>query len=255
MKPSTTYADRQTFGLLLVGEPKTGKTRIMMSFPGIYVQDWDRNLGSVARLEPTRQFFFDDPYIADDGKPISEDMLWEVNINQRLKLALADPQIQTVAIDSLSTLSDALIAHIKRLVRVQEGKTIDQLRIQDYGTLKTLFTRLVTYMRAFNKMIIWTTHQKIDKDEMSGALRYRINMPGSLADNFGGFYSDVWACDSQKSEPPKYYIYTGPTPRHVDLGNSLQLAYKIEVTNLTPSEIWNLIGPRIVKPQVTPNTK
>lgn len=246
MKPSSEYASRQTFGLLLVGEPKTGKSRVMMSFPGLYVQDWDRNLKAVTSLEPSREFWFDDPYTADDGKPIDTSMLWEVNINQRLKAAMADPRVKAVAIDSLSTLTDALVEHIKRLVKQQEGKTIEQLRIQDYGTFKVLLTRLITWMRSYDKLVIWTAHQKLDKDEATGAMTYRLNIPGQLADSFGGFYSDAWATTSQPFEPPKYFLNPMPTPRHVSLGNSLGLKAKIEITDKSPSQIWDLIGPKIL---------
>jgi GTPase SAR1 family protein len=244
MKQSNTYSNNLSFALLLVGEPKTGKTTVTSAFPRPYYLDFDRNLGSLVGRFPNRPFAYDNPYEADDGKEIDPLEVWEININQRLKTALASPDIDTIVIDSLSTMCDNLMYHIFKLVKRQEGKTIDTPRIQDYGTFRTLMIRLISYLRKQSKNIIFTAHQKIDKDELTGIINYRLNIPGQLADNFGGFFSDVWACTTKPgARGPTYSIATSPIFKHVELGHSFKIEHEYNVTDKTPDEIWKLFEP------------
>jgi hypothetical protein len=275
MKSNTDFKPGQTFGLLLVGDPKTGKTRVAMSFPKPYFLDFDRNMDSAVKVEKNKEFWYDNPYVTDDGKPIDDKDLWEININQRLKAALKHPDIQTIVIDSLSTLAQALVYHIAHSTSRMEGaKQVPVgselladgnvrpgekgvigglLRRQDYMIFQTMMTRLVAYMRGFPKLIIWTAHQKIREGDLSsggnltpGVKQFRINMPGALADSFGGFYSDVWGTYAVPGEPSKYFLQIAPSTRHTDLGTSLaNMPAKIDCTGKLPSQIWAELGPKI----------
>lgn len=243
MKSSTEYRNNLSFALLLVGEPKTGKTSVASAFPRPYILDFDRNLGSVTERFPNLSFSYDNPYESDDGKEIEPKDVWEENINKRLKVAVADPNIDTIILDSLSTMCDCLMNHIFKLVQRQEGKTIDIPRIQDYGTFRTLMIRLIAYLRKTDKNIIFTSHQKIDKDELTGVINYRLNIPGQLADNFGGFFSDVWATTAKPgTRGPSYNLCTSPIFRHVDLGHSFKIDHEYNITDKTPQQIWSLFA-------------
>lgn len=271
MKSNTEYKPSKHFGLLLVGEPKTGKSRIALSFPRPYIMDWDRNFGAAAQTDPSKQFWIEDPYTTDDGKPVPDKDLWTVNM-PRLKAAAAHPDIETIVIDSLSTLSQACVYHIATETSKMEGaRAIGDdilsaaanvrpgekgiigglLRRQDYMIFQTMMIRLVTYLRSTPKNIIWTAHQKIrEGDHTLGASiiaskYFRLNMPGSLADNFGAFYSDVWGTYAEPGDPTKYFLVTTPSVRHTDLGSSLQIAPKFDLTGKSPTQIWSLIGPKI----------
>lgn len=254
MKQSNTYHSDLSFALLLVGEPKSGKTRVAASFPRPYFLDFDRNLGSLIANNPTVSFLYDNPYEDDSGKPIEPKDLWEVNINRRLKAAVASPDVDTIVLDSLSTLSDTAIQHIIGEVRRQEGKVIEVPRIQDYTTFRNLFVRLITYLRKSSKNIIFTSHQKTNKDELTGILRYQLSMPGQLADNFGGFFSDIWACEAKPgARGPTYHVHTAPAFRHVELGHSFKVENSYDVTDKTEPQIWSLFSPTFVGRTVPEN--
>jgi hypothetical protein len=223
MRTNETYKSNQSFGLLLLGLPKSGKTNVAMCFPAPYFADCDNNLSSAVRRFPDKKFWYDIINIDDQGKEVPKEKRW-TRLTDNIKLAVADPNIKTIVIDSLSLVADYAIDHI-----CHEQK-IPVMRIQDWGSLKNLMTRFVTYLRSTGKMIIVTGHEKYDKDEVSGTILYRINFPGSLADNIGAFFSDVWRCEcEEKGGKYVYTVRTMPTPR-MALGNSLGLPATFEFT-------------------------
>lgn len=241
MKASATYQTEQRPAILLVGEPKTGKTRLAYGAPKPFILDLDRNLHSAINVEE-RKFFYEQIEIPEDASELKGKVTpWTQSV-AALKEACASPEVDTIIVDSLSTLAEVLVIHILHEVRRAEGKAIDRLRIQDYQPLKKLMANLVTYLRSSGKFIIYTAHQKTTKDEMTGVLRYQLNMPGQLADNFGAYFSDVWATEAQiKRGELKYVLHTKPTRQHISLGNSIGLMPEIDLTDKPPSVCWDTV--------------
>lgn len=245
MKSSTDYKPQQAFSLLLVGDPKTGKTNVLFSFPDPAILDCDRNLARAARTAGSKKWFFDDPYLDAKGVELPESARWN-RACECLKEFAKSPEVKTIVIDGLAALADMLIAHIIAEAFRTEGKKLDRMRIQDYQPLKTLLTSLVLGLRNTGKTIIVTSHQKTDKDEHTGRIRYTLNMPGSLNENFAGFFSDTWATTATNlGGKIKYEIHTKPTGLHVSLGTSTDLPAVLDVTDKSPDQIWTLISPKL----------
>lgn len=250
MNAGNTYKSKQSFALLLVGEPKSGKTNIAASFDAPWFLDCDRNLKRAANVLKDKVWFYDDPYIDDKGVELLEHQRWNRAI-EKIKLAAKSPDVKTIIIDGLGALADMLIAHIIEEVRKNEpnSKGDGKLRIQDYQPLATLMTKLIMSLRNTDKLIVYTSHQKIDKDEHTGRTRYELNMPGKLANSFAGLFSDVWATTAENAGLGKYkfLVHTKPSGYHITLGTSLDLPPEpIDVTNKTLKEIWSIIGPKIL---------
>ena len=223
MKTNDQYKPNQAFGLLLLGPPKSGKTNAAMCFPSPYFADCDNNLSSAVSRHSGKDFYYDVINIADDGQTVPEADRYK-RLLECCKQAANDPRIKTIVVDSLTMVGDYIIAYI-----LKENK-ITQMRIQDYGTFKDLSAKFITWLRSCGKYVIFTGHEKYDKDEMSGTLLYRINYPGQLADTIGAYFSDVWRCEcEQQGQAYKYTVRTMPTPR-MSLGNSLGLPTTFELT-------------------------
>lgn len=250
MKSGDSYSPQQAFALLIVGEPKTGKTNLLFSFPSPYILDCDRNLARAVRVSKGKTWFFDDPFVdPKTNSELAENARWN-NAVVCLREAAKSPDVKTIVIDGLAAFADMLIAHIMSEVKRTEGKLLDRLRIQDYQPLKTLLTSLILGLRSCGKTLIVTSHQKADKDELTGRIRYTLNMPGSLSENFSGFFSDCWATTSTNAGGKiKYEIHTKPTGFHVSLGTSVELPAVTDVTDKTPDQIWAIIGPKVTNPQ------
>ena len=71
MKSGSSFTPSHSCAVLLVGEPKSGKTRTMFSFPSPGIIDADMNLASGARiLPPGKPWFYTQPALDDTGKEI-----------------------------------------------------------------------------------------------------------------------------------------------------------------------------------------
>lgn len=251
MQDSSSYKVSNSFALLLVGEPKTGKSNLAMSFPDPYFLDFDDNLASaVRRISPSKKFFFTSRSSILSQPP---EKVWDF-IESEVKSAAINPQIKTLVLDSTTTLSgilrDYLLTRLRMGgVKLRTDTVDDQLRIADYGTVATFILRLVALFRSSGKFVIWTNHQRIEKDEITGALRYQLNIPGQLSSTLGGYFTDVWATTStpQPGNKVKFAIRTKPTGTHISLGASFPIDSEIDITDKSPEQIWTILEPKIIK--------
>jgi len=254
MKTSDQIAFESYLALLLVGEPKTGKTSVELSFPDPYILNIDRNLDGPRRRSVGKLFWADDPAYDAKDVELPPEKRWN-RAMELLKEAYAAPQVKTICIDSLTGLCDYLVDHILADVKRTEGKTIDRPRIQDYYTVKDLLSKLAVFLRACSKKkhVVVAAHQKADKDEATGATRYSLNIPGQQAQNWGSYFTDVWATNnSTVGGKTKFEICTKPTGFHVSLGTSLPMPARVDITDKSPTEIWALLSPHL---SIAPATK
>lgn len=247
MKSSTDYKPAENLAILLVGNPKTGKTCVAASFPKPYFLDVDNNLDSAARLLAGKQFWYDQP-----AKGVKPEEVWKISLNC-LKDAVANPEIQTIVLDSLSMLADYACAwiiaeHARLGDKDKNGKLVEALTIPDYGKLLQMFKQLVFSLRLSNKYIIVTSHQSNSKDELTGAVHYALAIPGQAKDTLGGAFTDVWATMASPvaGGKTKYEIRTRPTGFHVALGTSIRtFDAAIDITDKTPDQVWSTLAPKL----------
>lgn len=246
MKSSTQYTLKHSCAILLVGEPKTGKTRLTMSFPDPWFLDLDMNLASAIRVASGKTFFFDQPSLNDDGTERPREARWNACVDAT-KAAILDPRVKTIVIDGLGVLCEYLIEHI-----ISEGKKsgtnkTGKMELQNYGDLARLLRGYVMMLRSSGKIVLVTSHQTADKDDLTGALRYALAIPGQSKDTLGGLFTDVWATTGMSAGlgKYKYEIRTRPTGFHVSLGTSFTLDGAIDVTDKSPTQIWSVLEPKI----------
>jgi len=248
MQQSSSYQISNAFACLLVGEPKTGKTNVAMGFPDPWFLDLDLNLASAIRRAPTKKFYYDtvNQLPPVERYPAAEKLIIE---------AAKDPNVKTLVIDGLGGVAgivqDYIVGRLKTMgVKLRTDTLDDQIRLSDYQTLATYTLRLLALCRASGKYVIWTAHQKADKDELTGANRYKLHMPGNLSENLGGYFTDVWATTSQaavsaKGPYTKFSIRTKPTGFHVSLGASFPVEAELDTTDKSPDAIWSLLSPKL----------
>lgn len=264
MNDSSSYKIGSNLSILLVGDPKTGKTGVSASFPDPYWLDVDRNLDSAIRVIGGKKFWYDQPTVDLDAtgkkiRDVPEDEVWPRSLAM-LKVAVAHPEIKTIIVDSFSQLAGyaraALLKKLKDIGAVdQKGKPLDNLRLSDYLTLLDWFRAFVFALRSSGKFVVVTSHQQVTKDELTGANHYSLAIPGQSKDSFGGWFTDVWATTATPIAmgKTKFEIRTRPTGFHVSLGTSIRsLPAAIDITDKDPAAIWSLLSPTL---SVTPVTK
>lgn len=244
MKSSSTYSTSHSCAVLLVGEPKTGKTNLLFAFPDIWIADLDLNLASAVRRAGDKPFFYDQPALLEDGKERPLKDRWN-ELVKVTKAAILDPKIRTIAIDGLGVLTEYLMAHIVAAGQAAGTNKTGKMELQNYGDLARLLRDYVMMLRASGKYIIVTSHQAADRDELTGAMRYFLAIPGQSKETLGGLFTDVWATATRPGATVKYEIRTKPTGFHVALGTSFNLAASIDVTDKSPAQIWSILEPQI----------
>lgn len=238
MKKSESYNRKGAFGLLLIGPPKAAKTSLALSFPKPYVLDCDNNLaGPIRRMPKDFQFSYDSP-----NEIKEEHERWKACC-QFLKDACASPDVDTIIIDSLSTIASYLITAILH----DAGTDALKLRIagepamqQSYWTpFRNRLAQLIMACRNSGKFFIVTCHEALVTNDEGAVIAYRPLIPGQLRDNLAGFFSDCWRCEAKdKANKAEYTIRFAPR-NLMQIGNSLNIPVTdMDVTGKTPAQVW-----------------
>jgi len=246
MKSSTTFQTTNAQAILIVGEPKSGKSNLALAFPDPAIIDWDLNLASAVRRATGKSFDYAQPSVKDDGtqRPLSEQ--WKAAVEET-KQILSNPKYRTIIIDGLGLMCNALCEHIIAEGQRSGTNKLGKMEIQNYADLSRLRRGYIMMIRASGKFLVVTSHQTGDKDEVTGIIRYVLAIPGQSKDTLGGCFTDVWATMARPKglSDVVYEIRTKPTGQHVALGASFPIESSVDVTNKTPLQIWDILAAKL----------
>lgn len=164
--------------VMVSGPPKSGKTSLLGTVPGILVLDTEpqaNNLESIAHLNV--------PYVTitntDDLRQVAF-MLGDDTLRKQIASQYGLPDIQAVAIDTLDTLQK-----IMKKERLREQKSSVWTR-DDWGWLKTEMEAIVQTFTALKMHVFFMVHTKT-KELGKGDDSYTIVLPGLE----GGISEDI----------------------------------------------------------------
>ena len=253
MKSSTQFKPQTNVAVLNVGDPGSGKTRLAMAFPRPGILDCDGNLTSAVRVSNGKEFYYSQPFKTDDDKEVPEVDRWNRAVSET-KLLLTSPNVDTFVLDGLSNLCRWGLVHTENEL-TKAGINIKKEYLAKYQSFIPLLSNFITMLRIPGKYVVVNVHQLMEKDELSGAIRYYLDIPGRLAGTLGGQFTDVWGmasiADPGSKVGAKYSVRTKPSGFHVNLKTSLDLEPSIDITGKNPSEIWAILEPKLsvnVKP-------
>lgn len=225
------YTPSLPSSLLLIGGPGTGKSTLAMQFPKPFFLDCDNNLdGPIRHLQQTKQLppqvYFDTPRKNEKGEDLHRGDMYE-RASVLLKEACESPDVETVVIDSLTTLSQIILDFVRKTQKRGFGdgiKTADPvLQIQDWGIFLAQIQQLILWLKSSNKIIIFIAHYAVEKDELTQSLNKMLNVPGRIQTQLSGYFQEAWECFVEvKGVGPtakaERMIRTVPTPKEAMLG-------------------------------------
>jgi hypothetical protein len=205
MKSGTTITASDK-AIIIVGDPGSRKTTLALHFPRPYFLDCDGNLASPVEQTGIRAFSYSSAVRTDDGTLIHPLDRFQHCIRE-LNAAAADPNIDTIIIDSLTTFTDIVLSEVRRQEYGATGMTDSAkdiadnktMRIQDWGKFASLMKNVVTKLRTTNKILVVIAHNNVDKGEADSRYMTFLNVPGQCKNTLSGLFTDCWHtfCDIQ----------------------------------------------------------
>ncbi|HAH06911.1 MAG TPA: hypothetical protein DCM05_10360 [Elusimicrobia bacterium] len=178
--------------MILVGLPKSGKSKTAASWPGSYVLEVEPGGGD--RIDGR----------IHDIKSLAE-------FREALKMVVADPSVKTVVIDSIDVLSDWFedeIARTAGLSSMTERKAgVDGWAL--WAELRKKLEALVNYLKACGKFVILIAHTKDPKLDGSGSIVIPagINVSGKGAGVIAANADAIGNCFKRQIGPTtKYFL-------------------------------------------------
>jgi hypothetical protein len=198
----------------IYGQPGTGKTSFGCTLPGpVYVFDFDGKVNSGARfLESTDPKKLDEVEF-DNFQPSPQNGGWKVY--QKFEARLKDLErmaaegkfpYQTVVLDSLTTLADALMQYT---MATQPGirRTVANVpAMQDYLIVSSTFKPLIQRFLALPCNVLCVGHIAQEKDENTGAITYRPALSGKLPELLPVVFQEVWRIYTENKDGKLYYL-------------------------------------------------
>jgi hypothetical protein len=209
VKLSEIKAD-ENLKVLVCGPPGTTKTCFAIGFPyPMLVLDFDEKVDSAAAWyanDKTRLEGIDVRQLGkrlDDSDPVAE-------LNKIIREELVPQQkagemkYKTLVIDSCTTFSSAVLAHIVRtnpgVKRVASAQGV-QAGMQDFGILKREFAKLIPGLLSLPMNVVMTAHIKTDRSDLTGEIIRSPIMDGSFSAELPIYFKEVYRVFMKDGKP------------------------------------------------------
>lgn len=177
--------------VLVYGHSGTGKTCLASTFPlPIFYADFDGKVASAARFqgsnpERLKQMEFEDfrfsPSVSVPNS-YGKFLTYLARLEELSAVTDGPFPFKTIVLDSLTTMSDAMIPYllkkhsdIKRAIPGVPGQ-------QDWGMILFEMKNVVKRLLALPCNVVFIGHIKDTKDEITGAVEYKVALAGQAAD-------------------------------------------------------------------------
>lgn len=202
------FKPSETIKALFCGSPGSGKTCAALSFPyPMLVLDFDNKVNSAAAWYEKDKERLEGIEVRSLGRsldgvdPIVEFLAVIKELGEQQKAGAM--KYKTLVIDSATTFSSAVLAHIVKtnpgIKRPSSAQGV-QPTPQDYGILKREFSRLIPGLMTLPMNLVMTAHIKIDRSEITGEIIRSPILDGSFSQELPIFFEEVYVTTMKDSK-------------------------------------------------------
>lgn len=234
-------AKKKAKRIALMGLPGSRKTSLILYLTSLlpegktaFIADLDNNFRTAYEPLIAKTKLGAEPYFSsyEDKQTAEARKAVFPALKHNLAKAAKMDDVQLIAIDSQTRLTDIIIAKIKG------DENRNSMRIQDWGTFAELLHDLFYEIMAARKTIVWVFHQKAvnrtEKDaegnEVQVFKNYAPAVPGQSADTITSLFTDAWYSDIEaKKYKAKWWLHVTKQHDNPYIKNSFGLSESIEL--------------------------
>ena len=201
--------------ILLKGGSGTGKTFKAAQFQRPTIFSFDNNLSGLRKLDAATRAAVRivDPRSDEKGQQVKGVDVWG-NFVKQLAVVVEDPTVDTVVIDSLTTMAECLMDKI--IATDDPGKRIEIQHWGDFSRYMAWLGDSLMCASDLDKTVIIIAHEQLHEEELSKKVKYLLNVGGKTKESFDLYFTDVWRTYTKpgKDNTVEYWIRTLPTDYH-----------------------------------------
>jgi len=206
--PNTKELKPDAMSVIVVGDPKSGKTRFAGTWPKPFLYSFDKGMSSLAGLDVEYEVFYDEERRQPDAYKRFEDHFKKLTMDIRAgKLPY-----KTIILDNLTFLCRWVVNNIRHTNNLYNKP----LGYEGYGQLKSMMQDVVGLSKLAKVHVVATAESKIEKDELTGEIETWPAIEGSyrediVADFDLAFFTKVTRDPATKK--PIFKLQTVPDHR------------------------------------------
>ena len=201
MQSSQDFTPSQATAILLIGSPGTGKTTLALQFPKPYLFDADNNQAGPKRYLERKNinYHYDVGNVNSEGKEIKPFQRYQ-HMLKCLKQAGKSDEVETLVIDSLTSVQEYIKDDIFRQrvpnpgsrtpLITEDNRDRGQLTEPEWGIYARYLTTLITTLRIFPKIVVFTAHSESRQKGENGPWEDTIALQGMMRYKFAAHFSD-----------------------------------------------------------------
>lgn len=176
--PNTKDLQPDKMSVIVVGDPKSGKTRFAGTWPNPFLYSFDRGMAALAGQDVEYEVFYDE----DRLKPTAY-RSFDTHFRQLvMDIRSGKKFFKTIILDNMTFLCRWIINDIRKTNNLYNKP----LGYEGYGDLKTKLQDVVGLSKIAGVHIIATAESKIEKDEITGEIETWPAIEGSYREDIVG---------------------------------------------------------------------
>ena len=206
--PNTKELQPDKLSAIVIGDPKSGKTRFAGTWPNPFLFSFDRGMSSLAGQDIEYEVYYDE----ERRKPNAYQR-FDKDFKQLIfDIKAGKKHFRTIILDNLTFLCRWVINDIRHTNNLYDKP----LGYEGYGSLKSKLQDVIGLSKLAGIHVVATAESKLEKDELTGELETWPAIEGSYREDIVADFDMAFFMKVGKdlaTKKPKFQLQTVPDHR------------------------------------------